>query len=314
MTDKTNTALTAAAVFAATDVLYAAVGANSRKVTGTVLAAFLATATLAAGTLTTSQPLTLTQTWNAGAVTFSGLKVNITDTASASPSSLLDLQRNSTSLFSVGNDGNLRLGATTAFIINTNSTGSIVYSAGATGGTEHLWQSSGVNTLLSTSSMLRLASAIAFGWNSLGDANSGSSLDVALLRRASASLQLGTADAAAPIAQTFGVQGVVAGTANTAGALFTIAGSQGTGSAAGGDIAFQTAPLGGAGTSQNALSEVMRILAAGNIKFTNAANFSANGAIATAMSSVGPTGSHTTVQEWLTIVNASGVTRYIPCF
>lgn len=39
----------------------------------------------------------------------------------------------------------------------------------------------------------------------------------------------------------------------------------------------------------------------------------ANGTVATAMSSLGPTGSHTTIQEWLTIT-INGTTRYIPCF
>lgn len=47
----------------------------------------------------------------------------------------------------------------------------------------------------------------------------------------------------------------------------------------------------------------------------DAAGFwSANGAVATALTSVGPTGSHTTVQEWLTVKNASGVVRYVPAF
>jgi hypothetical protein len=40
----------------------------------------------------------------------------------------------------------------------------------------------------------------------------------------------------------------------------------------------------------------------------------ANGGIATALSSIGPTGSHTTVQEWLTVTNAAGAIRYIPAF
>ena len=52
----------------------------------------------------------------------------------------------------------------------------------------------------------------------------------------------------------------------------------------------------------------------GVVKFATASNFTANGAVATAMTSVGPTGSHTTVQEWLTIKNASGTVRYIPCY
>lgn len=43
--------------------------------------------------------------------------------------------------------------------------------------------------------------------------------------------------------------------------------------------------------------------------------YTANGAIATAITSVGPTGSHTTVQEWLTVLGSDGVTlRYIPSF
>jgi hypothetical protein len=42
--------------------------------------------------------------------------------------------------------------------------------------------------------------------------------------------------------------------------------------------------------------------------------FTANGSVATALSSVGPTGSHTTVQEWLTFTNAGGTVRYIPAF
>jgi hypothetical protein len=40
----------------------------------------------------------------------------------------------------------------------------------------------------------------------------------------------------------------------------------------------------------------------------------ANAAIATAMSSVGPTGSHTAIQEWFVFYNASGVARYVPAW
>lgn len=42
--------------------------------------------------------------------------------------------------------------------------------------------------------------------------------------------------------------------------------------------------------------------------------FTANNTVATAITSVGPTGANTTVQEWLTVKNAAGTTRYIPCF
>lgn len=54
--------------------------------------------------------------------------------------------------------------------------------------------------------------------------------------------------------------------------------------------------------------------AAGIIQFVSTGSFSANNTVATSITSVGPTGANTTVQEWLTIKNASGTTRYIPCF
>lgn len=44
------------------------------------------------GTLTTSQPLSITQTWNASGVTMKAATINVTDTASAAASLLLDLQ------------------------------------------------------------------------------------------------------------------------------------------------------------------------------------------------------------------------------
>jgi hypothetical protein len=72
-------------------------------------------------------------------------------------------------------------------------------------------------------------------------------------------LQLGAADAAAPVAQTLTVQSVVAGTTNTAGTNLTIAGSKGTGTGAGGSIIFQVAPAGLTGSTQNALATALTI-------------------------------------------------------
>ena len=67
--------------------------------------------TFAAGTLTTSAPLTITQTWNAGSVTFTGLRMNITRTAAASTSMLMDLQQGGTSALNavVNSTGNVKL-------------------------------------------------------------------------------------------------------------------------------------------------------------------------------------------------------------
>jgi len=58
------------------------------------------------GTLTADAPaLDLTQTWNDSGVTFTGLKFNATDTASASGSMLMDLQAGGTSKFKVDKTG-----------------------------------------------------------------------------------------------------------------------------------------------------------------------------------------------------------------
>ncbi len=52
----------------------------------------------------------------------------------------------------------------------------------------------------------------------------------------------------------------------------------------------------------------------GAVKFTSAVSWSANGSVATTMTGIGPAGSHTTVQEWLTVVDSAGVVRYVPAY
>jgi hypothetical protein len=74
------------------------------------VAAALAVGVMAAGTITTSQPHTLTQTWNAGGVTFNALLVNVTNSASAAASTLLDLQVAGSSKLAVDISGNTILG------------------------------------------------------------------------------------------------------------------------------------------------------------------------------------------------------------
>jgi hypothetical protein len=104
------------------------------------------------------------------------------------------------------------------------------------------------------------SSSISMGGNAVvsgGNVFIGAGLQIS--RNAAATLQLGAADAAAPVAQTLTVQSVVAGTTNTAGTNFTIAGSKGTGTGAGGSIIFQVAPAGLTGSAQNALSTALTI-------------------------------------------------------
>jgi hypothetical protein len=103
----------------------------------------------------------------------------------------------------------------------------------------------------------------------LGNAASSDELvfnsDTTFARRSIRNFRFGAADAATALAQTLSVQSVVAGTSNTAGQNFTITGSQGTGTGAGGSIVFQVAPAGGSGTAQNALSTAWSISGAGNL-------------------------------------------------
>lgn len=61
--------------------------------------------TIARGTIVTSTPWTFTQTWNAGGVTFAGLVVNISNSASAAGSLLADFQLAGTSQFKVDRSG-----------------------------------------------------------------------------------------------------------------------------------------------------------------------------------------------------------------
>jgi hypothetical protein len=61
---------------------------------------------VATGTITAANPaLDATQTWNSGGVTFTGIKANITDTASAAASLLCDLQVGGSSKFKVTKAG-----------------------------------------------------------------------------------------------------------------------------------------------------------------------------------------------------------------
>ena len=64
--------------------------------------------TIATGTITASEPvLDLSQTWNAGGVTFVGAQFDITDTASANSSIGLVVKRSGTANFAVAKNANL---------------------------------------------------------------------------------------------------------------------------------------------------------------------------------------------------------------
>jgi hypothetical protein len=113
---------------------------------------------------------------------------------------------------------------------------------------------------------------------------------------------------------TVNAGGATAGATNKTGGNLVLAGGVSTGSGTS-DVVLQASPGTAGSTSDNTLIEILRALgASGNVKFSNAGSFSANGSVATALGSVGPAGSHTTVQKWLTIVDNGGANLYIPAF
>lgn len=71
--------------------------------------------------------------------------------------------------------------------------------------------------------------------------------------------------------------------------------------------------LAAAGTDSN-IDLVLTSKGTGVLKMGIAGQFAANGSVATAMSSLGPAGSHTTIQKWLIVKDSTNTTLWIPCF
>lgn len=191
--------------------------------------------TITGATQTASFPvLNMTQTWNNAGVTFTGVKLNITDSASAGGSTVMDLQVDGSSQLIVKKDAKVGFQATSG-----NNT--LMYAAG----------NGGVFFGASTGTLYG-------GFPSAGVLSLGSSSDVILTRTAPNTLQFGAADAISPVAQIHSFQSA-AGQSNTAGAVATFIDSGGTGNASSGGFVFKVHPAGASGTSQNAAAAALTI-------------------------------------------------------
>jgi hypothetical protein len=89
-------------------------GEGGTTISGGPLTISASSATFATGSIATSQPLALTQTWTNAATTYTGLQVNVTDTASAAASLLMDLRVGGSSKMEVSKSGNIRVKSTSA--------------------------------------------------------------------------------------------------------------------------------------------------------------------------------------------------------
>lgn len=193
--------------------------------------------TITGATVTTNKPiLDLSQTWNA-AQTFTGLKLNVTDTSSNAASLLIDLQNGGQTRFSVAKEGQA------ALIGPTSSNFAGIYLA----------RQGEANSMFGFAFQNTSYPAVYFG------PGGATAFDTNFGRVAARTIQLGAYDAAAALAYTLQVMNVSTGTSNTAGANFTINGSRGTGTGAGGSIIFQVAPAGTTSSTQNPLAAALTI-------------------------------------------------------
>lgn len=67
-------------------------------------------------------------------------------------------------------------------------------------------------------------------------------------------------------------------------------------------------------TTVQAALTVNGALTVGSTLVLGASSLAANGSVATTMTSVGPTGAHTTVQEWMLVKGTGGVNRWAPLY
>jgi len=204
----------------------------------------------------TSPVVNFTQTWNNSNVTFTGLKFNATDTASASGSLLLDLQVGGVSRLNLNKAGTLSLPmltiaksgeinvftSTTTDVATTHSLFTFSGPAFSSGTINYLIDN--IGQFITDYSSLRLGaggtSRVSISSSGVGiradnaysfssDNNPAGTPDLILRRATTATLQLGAADAAAPVAQTFKVQSGTAGasatTVSISGTSLTIAGT-----------------------------------------------------------------------------------------
>ena len=244
---------------------------NNRYVTPAYIKTFTSTGaqTFSVGSVN-GTGLDISQTWT-GTGTYTGLKYNVgTDSGPANAASLLlDLQVGGQSQVYVQKNGNA---VVTSISLWPNQ------NPGSAGGTpKSLWAGpnnttvigrSGVGIAYATGNGFGFANSTALLW---GTSDAGENGNLFLTRANTATLQLGAADAAAPVAQTLQVQSVVGstpGATDVAGANWTIKGSAGRGSGAGGSIIFQVAPAGSAGTgAQNAYATALTIASNKTVAF-----------------------------------------------
>lgn len=186
MADKSLIALTEATSLVGSDEILVSAGGqagNPRRATFDTVAKMIASGViaLAAGVLTASSPMTVSQTWNNAGVTFVGRSLDITNTASAA-ASLIDRWRvGGSNVLAISLGGQLQgadgaVGAPTYSFASDPDTG--LYSSGAN---VISVTTSGTARGRFTSAQFQLAATYTLGWSS---GSVGSTTDLVLTRDA----------------------------------------------------------------------------------------------------------------------------------
>tara|TARA_R110002126_G_scaffold596_4_gene3701 strand:- start:2571 stop:3902 length:1332 start_codon:yes stop_codon:yes gene_type:complete len=185
------------------------------------------TASLSGGTVTASTPvIDATQTWNSGGTTFFGWKLNVTNTASASASRLLNLQVGGTSYFQVDKDGRVYVG-------NNNVSGISDAGANRLG----LYGAQGLSALVHLTSGLGVSNSSAnpagFNWLNLTTFTA----DTALLRSSAGVVSVNTSSTVASDGKLLYRENVIAAT-TTRSVLSTESGTTFTNEGATAEVPF----------------------------------------------------------------------------
>jgi hypothetical protein len=212
---------------------------------------------LALGTITTNlKAINITGTFNASGTTFDApIFMNITNTASAAGTLLMDFQVGSSSVFQVSKAGQILAPSTSSTSVASDSIGVI-------GGNLAIGFNTGSGQIFFNNNTAVRASVDGggyfvsndgtFAFSSSTPVANAVNKDTYLSRGgAAATIQHGAADAAAPVAQIVKFQSVVAGTSNTAGVNSTYIGSLGTGTGPSGNMIFEVGKTGTTGSTQN---------------------------------------------------------------
>lgn len=210
---------------------------------------FTAGQTITGGVLTASIPvLTATQTWNNAAVTFTAVSVNVTDTASAAASLLLDLQSGGVSQFWVKRLGKIRFlaGYSTSNVnIGPTDTTGVTWSGGAA-----FFVATGTPTCAIDGSFISIGAGQGIGW-CIGTPDA-TNPDALFKRGGIATIQMGS-NAATAVTQTLTAHHGLG--ADKAGADLVLTTGNPTGAGAMGAFKIKTAYPGTTSSTQQTATD-----------------------------------------------------------